>query len=226
MRRSVLPLLLALAAPSPPRRSRRRPPIPPRPDAAHGSTPAVPVKRAAAVRIVGRAPAVDGRLDDAAWAAAPVLSGLTQKDPREGEPATERTEVRFLYDNHALYVGARMVSSEPAKIQAPVSRRDVFQQAETFGVSLDTYHDRRTAYTFAVTAAGRAWTSTIRATSATTPVAPVWVARTRATRRVDGGDENPLSQLRFNPGGRRTGGGRAALDPAKEGTTTVRRPPL
>ena len=157
----------------------------------------------AAARVQGRAPAVDGRLDDAAWAAAPVLSGFTQKEPKEGEPATERTEVRFVYDDHALYVGARMYSQDPARIQAPVSRRDVWDQAETFMVSLDTYHDRRTAYTFAVTAAGtRADLYHARDTpDGDALYSPVWVARTQrdsagwtAEMRI------PLSQLRFNPG--------------------------
>ncbi|HEU4556746.1 MAG TPA: DUF5916 domain-containing protein, partial [Longimicrobium sp.] len=166
-------------------------------------------RTAAAARVQGRAPAVDGRLDDAAWAAAPVLSGFTQKEPREGEPATERTEVRFLYDDHALFVGARMYSADPARIQAPVSRRDVWEQAETFMVSLDTYHDRRTAYTFAVTAAG---TRVDMVHPRDTPdgdvlYSPVWVARTQldsagwtAEMRI------PLSQLRFNPGQAQTWG--------------------
>ena len=64
-------------------------------------------------------------------------------------------EVRFLYDEDALFVGARMFSSSPTDIQAPMSRRDeATDQAEHIFVSLDTYLDRRTAYTFGVTAAG------------------------------------------------------------------------
>ncbi|MFL5382223.1 MAG: DUF5916 domain-containing protein [Longimicrobiaceae bacterium] len=200
MRHAILGLLLA-AAPAAAAAQQTPPPAPPpTPPAAPAPAPA---RRAAAVRISGRAPEVDGRLDDAAWAAAPVLSGLTQKDPKEGEPATERTEVRFLYDDHALYVGARMVSSEPAKIQAPVSRRDVWDQAETFAVSLDTYHDRRTAYTFAVTAAGtRADAYHPRDTpDYDDQYAPVWVARTaRDSAGWTAEMRIPLSQLRFNPG--------------------------
>jgi hypothetical protein len=166
-------------------------------------------KHASAARVAGRAPEIDGRLDDAAWAAAPVLAGFTQKEPREGEPATERTEVRFLYDDHALYIGARMHSTDPARIQAPVSRRDVWEEAETFAVSLDTYHDRRTAYTFAVTAAG---TRVDLYHPRDTPdgdaeYGPVWVAR--AARDSAGWTAEmriPLSQLRFNPGAAQTWG--------------------
>ena len=148
MSRAVFFIPLALLVSAPLRAQQPR-------QAGHAdSTAASRARRAAAARVAGRAPELDGRLDDAAWEAAPVLSGFWQKEPREGEPATERTEVRFLYDDHALYVGARMWSGDPARIQAPVSRRDVNDAAEFIAVSLDTYHDRRTAYTFSVTAAG------------------------------------------------------------------------
>ena len=111
-------------------------------------------KEIRAVRLQGRAPAVDGRLDDDAWAAAPVLSDFLQKQPVEGGPPSERTEVRFVYDDAALYVAARMHKTDPSSIQAPVSRRDDGGKAEHIWISLDTYHDRRTAYSFGVTAAG------------------------------------------------------------------------
>ena len=112
-------------------------------------------KQATAVRVRAAAVSVDGRLDEAAWAAAPVVADFTQKQPDEGAPASERTEVRFLYDEDALYVGARLYSADAASIQAPVGRRDSdVYQMELFLVSLDTYLDRRTAYTFGVTASG------------------------------------------------------------------------
>jgi len=176
---------------------------------AASSVSATRVRQASAARVAGRAPAIDGRLDDAAWAAAPVLTGFTQKEPKEGEPATERTEVRIVYDDHALYVGARMYSSDPARIRAPVSRRDVWDQAETFLVSLDTYHDRRTAYTFAVTAAGtRTELYHPRDTQdGDAQFDPVWIAK--AARDSAGWTAEmriPLSQLRFNPGQAQTWG--------------------
>jgi hypothetical protein len=111
-------------------------------------------KEIRAVRIAGPPPTIDGRLDDAAWAAAPVLDDFVQKQPVEGVAPTERTEVRFLYDDHALYVGARMHKADPASIQAPVTRRDQEAQAEHLWVHLDSWLDRRTAYAFGVTAAG------------------------------------------------------------------------
>ncbi|HEX8246011.1 MAG TPA: DUF5916 domain-containing protein, partial [Longimicrobium sp.] len=173
------------------------------------STAASQAKRALAARVAGRAPALDGRLDDAAWEAAPALSGLWQKEPKEGVPATERTEVRFLYDDHALYVGARMWSSDPARIQAPVSRRDVNDAAEFIAVSLDTYHDRRTAYTFSVTAAGtRGDRYHARDTDAgDAQFNPVWEAKVaRDSAGWTAEMRIPLSQLRFNPGQAQTWG--------------------
>ena len=64
------------------------------------------------------------------------------------------TEVRFAYDDDALYVGARMFSRDPAAIRALITRRDREGSSEQIVVSLDTYRDRRTAYTFSVTPAG------------------------------------------------------------------------
>src|SRR5205085_11704854 len=60
----------------------------------------------------------------------------------------------ILYAHDALYVGARMFSRDPSKIQAPLSRRDNPYQAEHLWVSFDSYHERRTAYSFGVTASG------------------------------------------------------------------------
>ncbi|CAA9358280.1 MAG: hypothetical protein AVDCRST_MAG89-3575 [uncultured Gemmatimonadetes bacterium] len=163
--------------------------------------PAAARKQAQAVRIAGRAPAVDGKLDDEAWSAAPALTGLVQKLPAEGAPASEATEVRFAYDDDALYIGARMFSRDPAAIQAPVSRRDNGEQAERLLVSLDTYLDRRTAYTFGVTASGVRldWFHPSDSEGADASFEPVWMARTRrdslgwtAEMRI------PFSQLRFS----------------------------
>jgi hypothetical protein len=112
-------------------------------------------KQATIVRIADAAIRLDGRLDDPAWKDAKPLTDFTQKEPIEGAPSTERMEVKFVYDNDAVYVGARMYSRNPDAIQAPLGRRDnVGSQAEHFFVSLDTYHDHRTAYTFGVSASG------------------------------------------------------------------------
>ena len=109
-------------------------------------------KQARAIRVADGAVRLDGRLDEAVWQDAPPVTDFTQKEPVEGAIATEFTDVRFLLDDSALYVGARMRSANPAAIQAPMGRRDVVDQAEYIQLSLDTYLDRRTAYSLGVTA--------------------------------------------------------------------------
>ena len=64
---------------------------------------------------------IDGRLDEEAWALAPVQSGFRQRDPDEGQPATERTELRLLYDDDALYVGVRLHDRDPGHIVRQLS---------------------------------------------------------------------------------------------------------
>jgi hypothetical protein len=107
-----------------------------------------------AVRIDGPPPVVDGRLDEGVWAAAPAAKGFVQKQPEEGAPALDDTEVRFLYDDRALYVGARMHKRDAPTIRAPMGRRDGGFQAEVILIAIDAYLDRRTAYSFGVTSSG------------------------------------------------------------------------
>src|SRR5437660_5345235 len=97
---------------------------------------------------------IDGRLDEPAWASATPITQLTQRDPDEGAPPSETTDVRILYDGEALYVGARLFDSAPRGIIARLGRRDVSTHSDEFRVLLDSYHDRRTAFEFAVNAAG------------------------------------------------------------------------
>src|SRR5689334_16775502 len=59
---------------------------------------------------------IDGRLDEAAWKETPAFTGFVQRDPDEGKPTTERTIVRFLYDDRALYVGAELRDSDASQI--------------------------------------------------------------------------------------------------------------
>ncbi len=111
-------------------------------------------KLARAVRIVGPPPRIDGVLEDAAWAQASVISDFVQKIPVEGAPPTVGTDVRILYDDDALYVGARLKRSDPAAIRTSITRRDGDSDAEVFIVSLDTYSDKRTAYSFSLSSGG------------------------------------------------------------------------
>lgn len=99
-------------------------------------------------------PVIDGVLDDPAWANGVVTDRFTQKDPVENGEPSGRTEVIVLYDDNALYVGARMFDAAPDSIIARLVRRDVDTESDLFGVYLDPFFDRRSGYHFAVNAAG------------------------------------------------------------------------
>ena len=104
---------------------------------------------------------LDGNLSDPAWATAAPVTGFSQRDPHEGAPATERTEVRVLYDDNALYVGARMYDASPDSVRAQLARRDRITSSDRFLVFLDCYHDRRTGFYFGINAAGTLYDGTL-----------------------------------------------------------------
>ena len=162
--------------------------------------PATGPKHALATRVSDGAIRVDGTLDERIWRTAPAVTDFLQAEPDEGTEPTDRMEVRFAYDDSALYVGARMFSTEP--VEAPLSRRDDGGQAESLQIELDTYHDRRTAYMFGVTAAGVRldhYHPRDEQNNRDQEYDPVWQARTVVTD--DGWTAElwlPFSQLRFN----------------------------
>ena len=101
------------------------------------------------------APIVDGRLDDPAWATVQSLTGFVQREPLEGTPVTQRTEVRVVTDGEALYVGAWLFDEDPSSIVYGQTRRDAsLNDSDAFGLILDTYLDRQNGFVFATTPAG------------------------------------------------------------------------
>ncbi|HWP84782.1 MAG TPA: DUF5916 domain-containing protein, partial [Terriglobia bacterium] len=103
-------------------------------------------------------PVVDGDLSDPAWLEAPVVTGFTQKEPLEGQPATEPTEVRVIYSATTLYVGVVCADSGPAGILASERRRDGdLSGDDTIMLVLDTFHDHRNAFAFATNPLGTQW---------------------------------------------------------------------
>ena len=98
---------------------------------------------------------VDGRLDEVAWASAPPITEFTQREPVEGEPVSERTEVRLLIDDDALYVGAWLYDREADAISLGERIRDAdLERGDFFGIILDTYRDRQNGFIFSTTPAG------------------------------------------------------------------------
>jgi hypothetical protein len=120
---------------------------------ADAGAPASP-RDVTAVRIT-EAIHVDGYLFDAAWTLASPATGFLQQQPDEGQPATYRTEVRFVYDDATLYVGAMLFDDDPQRVVVNELKRDFLEvNNDLFGVVLDTFQDRRNAYGFVTNPGG------------------------------------------------------------------------
>jgi hypothetical protein len=101
------------------------------------------------------APAIDGRLDDRAWADAEILTGFVQREPTEGQPVSERTEVRVMYDEEALYVGAWLFDRNPSAAVVGRTLRDAsLNDSDAFVLILDTYRDGQNGFVFGTTPTG------------------------------------------------------------------------
>lgn len=107
-----------------------------------------------AVRLTGPAPRIDGVLDEEIWSTASRYSGFTQREPDEGQPATEETVVQLAYDDQALYVAVTAFDRQPEKIATRLARRDQWAEADAVQVAIDAHHDHQTACFFEVNAAG------------------------------------------------------------------------
>lgn len=124
------------------------------PDAAPRDAAAASVRSLRAHEVHGGI-TVDGRLDEPEWRDATVADGFTQSEPHTGEPATERTEVRVLFDADRLYIGAYLHDRSPGEIVVNDIRKDfVPDQQDDFEVILDTFHDHRNGYVFLTNLAG------------------------------------------------------------------------
>ena len=141
---------------------------------------------------------VDGRLNEAVWRTPPVATEFTQRNPAEGEPATERTDVWIAYDVNAIYIAARMHDRRP--VSARLGRRDSsLPGSDWFSVTFDSYHDHLSAYQFSVNPAGVRRDIRVSATNDEDETwDPVWEAAAHSDSagwQVE--ISVPLSQLRF-----------------------------
>lgn len=159
-------------------------------------------KQATAVQISEGSIRVDGHLNDAAWSQAQPITDFVQKEPTEGARPTEEMDVRIVYDDGAVYIGARMYNRGQTPIQAPLGRRDAVNQAEYLLIHLDTFFDRRTAYAFGVTASGVRIDRFYPQDSENNfdeGFDPVWEVRTAFENQAWTAELwIPFSQLRFN----------------------------
>ncbi|MFB9863658.1 DUF5916 domain-containing protein [Rufibacter immobilis] len=100
-------------------------------------------------------PKLDGLPTEEVWLQAPPATDFIQNEPVNGAPSRQRTEVRLLYDDQAIYVGAILYDSSPDSVLTQLSQRDGGQvNADMFGVYLDTYLDKQNAFGFEVSTAG------------------------------------------------------------------------
>ncbi len=101
-------------------------------------------------------PAIDGKLDETIWTHATMVSNFIQRFPKDGERATEKTEVYFMYTTTDLFVGVRCFDAQPEKIVATVMQRDNFDllQNEQFVIAIDSYNSGRNGYWFSTNPLG------------------------------------------------------------------------
>src|SRR6476646_1110722 len=111
----------------------------------HGPVPVVQAVQSTAPIVV------DGLLNDEVWLRATAATAFTQREPDEGKPATEQTELRIAYDDTALYVGARLNDREPRRIARQLGRRDQDAEGDCFAIMLDAHHDHLSGEGFSVT---------------------------------------------------------------------------
>ncbi|HEX2897608.1 MAG TPA: hypothetical protein VHP63_06120, partial [candidate division Zixibacteria bacterium] len=111
-------------------------------------------KKMSAVKFNSHDLKFDGQLDDSIWKNAVFVSDFLQKEPTEGGQPVDSTKIAIVYDEDALYVGARMYCKNPQALRMHLDKHDVQGPAEQLIVCLDTYLDRRTAYVFGVNTAG------------------------------------------------------------------------
>jgi len=97
---------------------------------------------------------IDGILDEELWKLAAPVTEFTQRDPDEGKPATERSEIRVVYDDEALYFGCMFYDNEPEQIVSRLTRRDNEIESDRASLRIDSYHDHQTGYEFTFNVAG------------------------------------------------------------------------
>ncbi len=153
-------------------------------------------RKASALR-VETPPRIDGELDDACWQNATILTDFTTNSPVFGRPAAERTELRIVYTDEAVYVGAYLF--QPGnKIRTDLCQRDGSSTADELHIGFDTYRDRQNAFRFQVTAANVQFDARMSPTDFDVSWDAVWDSEVKL--HADGWSVEmriPFSALRF-----------------------------
>lgn len=152
--------------------------------------------------------AVDGRLDEEVWRRAEPATTFTQSDPQNGAPATERSEIRILFDRDNLYIGANLFDSDPSGLLANQMVRDGALNADDrFMWVLDPFNNLQSGYFFETNPAGAMGDAQLVAASGTTFGTTqnrawngIWLARVRRHEQGWTAEiEIPFRTLNFNP---------------------------
>ncbi len=143
---------------------------------------------------------IDGKLTESIWLNATPVKDFTQRDPNEGQPATEETDVWVAYDDENIYVAAKLYDSKPNLIDASLTRRDNYVDSDWFAFYVDPYNDKKSGYFFAVNAGGSVVDGILFNDSWDDNTWDgIWSAKTNVEK--DGWTlemKIPFSQLRFN----------------------------
>jgi hypothetical protein len=171
------------------------------PAAAQDTVPSDPGQKAVQIARTATRPTIDGVLDDAVWANAARIDNLHQVNPVEYAAPSERTEIYLLYDDDALYVGARMFTP-PGQLTARVMRQGAsITQEDSLFVTLDPFNTRRGGYFFGLNAHGVRFDGLYRNVSEYySDWDSIWFA---GAREFEGGwtaeYEIPFKSLSFDP---------------------------
>lgn len=152
--------------------------------------------QAVATRLTGSV-TVDGRLDEPIWLSAPAITEMRQRRPVEGVAASLRTDIRIVYDDEAIYIGARMFDDQPERIVGRLARRDADTGSDLILIQFDPYHNHNGDASFSLNPKGQRWDGG----NGDESWDPVWQGKATvdslgwtAEMRI------PFSQLRFRPG--------------------------
>ena len=160
---------------------------------------------------------IDGRVDEELWSGAQPFSAFVQQEPDEGQPATERTEVRFLLDRQNLYIAVICFDSEPDKVLVSQSRRDAdLGDTDSIEILLDTFNDGQNAFVFGTNPFGIESDGQVMAEGQSGQGGrggfnenwdADWTVRAMMTERGwEAEFAIPLKTLRYNPGEERSWG--------------------
>ena len=184
-------VLALLVSPASLAAARRTPDATPPPSAAVVDAIAIPG---------GETVRVDGRHDEAVWSRATPITDFVQRDPSEGAPSTHATDVRVVFDHASLYVAVHAADPDEGAVVGHLTRRDEESPSDWVRILVDSFRDRRTAYEFAVNAAGvkqdRYWFNDRNHDPGWDAVWDSAVSRDRDGWRAE--VRIPFSQLRFN----------------------------